>query len=81
MSLLISDEILNSVGLSDQELLVEIAIMLFQKERVSLGKASKIAKMNYVEFQELLATQNIPIHYNIEEFDQDVKTLKETGWL
>ena len=41
MSLLISDEILNSVGLSDQELLVEIAIMLFQKQRVSLGKRVK----------------------------------------
>lgn len=37
MSLVISDEILNSAGLSDQELLVKIAIMLFQKERVSIS--------------------------------------------
>lgn len=81
MSLVISDEILNSAGLSDQELLIEIAVMLFQKERVSLGKASQIANMNYVEFQELLATRNIPMHYDLEEFDEDVQTLKETGWL
>ena len=46
MSLVISDEILNSAGLSDQEFLVEIAVMLFQKARVSLGKASKKAGKN-----------------------------------
>jgi predicted HTH domain antitoxin len=50
MSLTISDEILDSAGLSERELLIEIAVMLFQQERVSLGKASKITNMNYVEF-------------------------------
>lgn len=81
MSLIISDETLNSVGLSDQELLIEIAVMLFQQERMSLGQASKLANLNYVQFQELLAKRNIPLHYDIEEFEEDVKTLKQTGWL
>lgn len=81
MSLTISDEILNSSRMTASELLVEIAIMLFQQERVSLGKASKIAEMNYVEFQQLLAQRNISIHYDVEEFEEDIKTLQETGWL
>ena len=81
MSLTISDEILHSTGMTSKELLVEIAVMLFEKEKVSLGKASKIAEMNYVEFQELLAQRNIPLHYDVAEFQEDMKTLKATGWL
>ena len=81
MSLTISDEILNSSRMTASELLVEIAVMLFLQERVSLGKASKIAEMNYVEFQKLLAQRNISIHYDVEEFEEDIKTLQETGWL
>ncbi|MCC5608692.1 UPF0175 family protein [Nostoc sp. CHAB 5834] len=81
MSLTISDEILNSSRMTASELLIEIAVMLFQQERVSLGKASKIAEMNYVEFQQLLAQRNISIHYDVEEFEEDIKTLQETGWL
>ncbi|MTJ10018.1 MULTISPECIES: UPF0175 family protein [unclassified Anabaena] len=81
MSLTISDEVLNSSGMTGSELLVEIAIMLFLQERVSLGKASKIAEMNYVEFQELLAKRNISMHYDVEEFEEDIKTLQSTGWL
>lgn len=81
MSLTISDEILDSIGLSEPELLIEIAVMLFQQERASLGKASKIANMNYVEFQELLARRNISLHYDVEEFEEDVKNLTQNGWL
>ncbi len=81
MSLTISDEILNSSRMTASELLIEIAIMLFQQERISLGKASKIAEMNYVEFQQLLAQRNISIHFDMEEFEEDIKTLQETGWL
>ncbi|TAF18027.1 MAG: UPF0175 family protein, partial [Nostocales cyanobacterium] len=71
----------NSTGMTSKELLIEIAVMLFEKEKVSLGKASKIAEMNYVEFQELLAQRNISLHYDVAEFQEDMKTLKETGWL
>jgi predicted HTH domain antitoxin len=81
MSLTISDEVLNSSGMTGSELLVEIAVMLFLQERISLGKASKIAEMNYVEFQELLAKRNISMHYDVEEFEEDIKTLQSTGWL
>lgn len=81
MSLTISDEILNSTGMSANELLTEIAVMLFQQGKVSLGKASKIANMNYVEFQQLIAERNITMHYDIEEFEEDITTLKATDWL
>lgn len=81
MSLLISDEILEVSGLSETEFLLEIAIMLFQQEKVSIGKASRIAGMNQIQFQELLANRGISIHYDVPEFQEDLKGLQERGWL
>jgi len=46
MSIIISDELLQTTQMSETELLVEIAIMLFEKEKFTLGQASRFAKMN-----------------------------------
>lgn len=81
MSLVISDEILKASGLSESELLLEIVIMLFQQEKISIGKASQLVGMNQVQFQELLARRGICIHYDISEFQEDLKTFRELGWL
>ena len=81
MSLVISGEILESSGLSEIEFMLEIAIMLFQQEKISIGKASRIAGMNQIEFQHLLAKRNICIHYDVEEFQEDLKNLQARGWL
>lgn len=81
MSLIISDEILQVTGLSKSELLQEIAIMLFQKEKLTLGQASHLAQMPQIQFQHLLASRQIPIHYDVAEFEADLNTLKELGRL
>ena len=59
----------------------EIAIVLFQQERISLSRASKIAGMEIMNFQRLLADRGICVHYDVEEFDQDVQHLRDRGWL
>lgn len=43
MSLVIPDEILHATHMTDTELLQEIAILLFQKEKLTLGQASRLA--------------------------------------
>jgi len=37
--------------------------------------------MSQLQFQHLLASRQIPIHYDIAEFEADLKTLRETGRL
>jgi predicted HTH domain antitoxin len=37
--------------------------------------------MELLDFQKLLADRNICIHYDLEEFEQDVQHLRERGWL
>lgn len=51
--------------------------MLFQKDKLTLGQASQLADMNQFQFQHLLASRQIPIHYDENDFEDDIKTLKE----
>lgn len=81
MSLTLSDEIVQSSGLSEEQLTLEIIIMLFQQEKLSLGKASRLAKMNQLQFRKLLASRGICIHYDVAEFQEDLKTLRDKGWI
>lgn len=80
MSILISDEILQSAEMTDAELRREIAVMLFQQERFTLGQASRFAEMSQLQFQKLLADRHIPLHYDVAELREDVESLKESGW-
>ena len=62
--------------MSEIELRQEIAVLLFRKERASLGQASTLAGMNQLQFQRLLASRDITLHYDVAEFEEDLKTLE-----
>ena len=76
----IPDSIAQSAELTQAELLLEIAVLLFQQERVTLGKAAQIAKMHQFEFQKLLASRKISVHYKLEDYEADVASLSEHDW-
>jgi predicted HTH domain antitoxin len=77
MSIDISDEILSATRMTEAEMRQEIAVMLFQKEKLTLAQASRFARMNRIAFQHLLASRQIPVHYDVEDFEQDIKNLRE----
>ena len=79
MSVVISDEVLQASRLSPSELKAEIAVMLFQKEKLSVGQACRLAELNYLEFQHLLASRNLSVHYDVVDFEEDLKTLSQLG--
>ncbi len=81
MSVVIPDEILRTAHMTAGELMQEIAILLFQKDKLTLGQASHIAEMSQLQFQHLLASRQIPVHYDIAAFEADLKTLREMGRL
>ncbi|MDJ0560951.1 MAG: UPF0175 family protein [Microcystis sp. M53599_WE4] len=84
MTLVISQEVIKASGLSEDELLKEIVVMLFQQDKISLGKASELLGINQIKFQKfqrMLSERGICIHYDVAEFQQDIKHLKEKGWL
>ena len=81
MAVVIPDEILQAANLTPAELLRELALVLFQQERLTMGQASDLAGLDRLTFQQLLGSRNIPIHYDVEELHQDVATLRKLGRL
>jgi len=75
MSVTISDEVLTAARISGPELKQELALTLFRQERLTLAQASRLAEMSQLAFQALLADRQIPIHYGLEEFREDVRAL------
>ncbi|WP_008313401.1 UPF0175 family protein [Leptolyngbya sp. PCC 6406] len=71
----------STATLNQKDWLREIAIALFQQELVTLGTASQIAGMHQMEFQQLIGSRDICIHYDIEDFEEDLQNLRNRGWL
>ncbi len=81
MSVVIPNEILTTTRMTEDEMKREIAVMLFEKEKLTLGQASRFAGMNRIAFQHLLASRQIPMHYGVEDFEQDINNLRQMGRL
>ncbi|MBM4049524.1 MAG: UPF0175 family protein [Planctomycetes bacterium] len=77
MSVVIPDEVIQATRMTEQELRQEIAVLLFQKEKLTLAQASRLAGMTRLQFQHLLASRQIPVHYDVQDFAQDLSTLSE----
>ena len=60
-----------------EQLTLELAIRLYQKGILSFGKARELVRLNKWEFQEKLAKEHIPINYDLEELERDLKTMRE----
>jgi predicted HTH domain antitoxin len=80
MSLVISDELLKAAKVSEDELMQEIVLLLFQQDKLTLGKASYLLGISQMEFQKLLASRKICLHYDVEEFREDIKSLQAREW-
>jgi len=63
--------------ISAPELRQEIALALFQQERLTFAQASRLAEVIQLRFQAILAERKIPIHYGVEEFREDLRSLRQ----
>lgn len=81
MSLVIPDDFLRAANISAGELRREIALLLFQQDKLTLGQASEFAGMSQLEFQRLLGSLRISVHYDRQEFADDLNTLYRSGYL
>ena len=81
MALTIPDTVLQAAHMSEAELQQEIAVLLYSKEKITLAQASRLAAMSRIEFQHLLSSRGISVHYGVEDFRQDLDTLRGSGRL
>ena len=76
MTVTIPDEILSSTNISPMEMRIEIAAYLYEKQRMSIGKARRIAGLDLIQFQKELAKRNIYLQLGIEDFESEIRNLK-----
>lgn len=81
MSLVISNDILQASKMTEDELKLEIAIMLYKQEKISSGKVRAWTGLTVIEFQHELGKRGLCINYDVEDFQSDIQTLQSMGLL
>ncbi|MEY3826143.1 MAG: hypothetical protein RLZZ148_957 [Cyanobacteriota bacterium] len=76
MSILIPNELLRAAKMSDEELKLEIAIMLYKKEKISSGQARSWTGLTVLEFQHELIRRGLCLNYDEDDFQSDIRTLQ-----
>jgi predicted HTH domain antitoxin len=57
----------------EQELRRELAIALYRRGALSLGKARVLAQMTRWEFEEYLGHREVPRHYTADDLREDLR--------
>jgi predicted HTH domain antitoxin len=76
LTLEVPPEIVDAVKLPpaevEGELLKELALALYRRGVLSLGKARLLAQMSRWQFEQLLGERQIPRHYTEADFEDDL---------
>jgi predicted HTH domain antitoxin len=75
MTVTIPDDRIGDIQVSEHDALVDIAIGLYKREQVSLGRAAQIANMSSPAFLDELGRRKIPINYGVDDLRQDLSSL------
>ena len=63
------------IQMNEEDFKLEIAILLYEKGKISAGKASAFAGINRIMFLKELAKREIPVNYDKEELMKDLDTI------
>jgi predicted HTH domain antitoxin len=74
--MVIEDDILIAAHVTEAEVRAEAALSLFSQDRLTLGQAARLANLPQLDFQALLAAREVPLHYDLPELEEDLKTLR-----
>ncbi len=59
------------------EIQVQLALDLYEKGKLSFGKARELSGLSVWEFMERLRKNRIPIKYDIADFENDLETIEK----
>ena len=77
MDLLIKEEILRRAEISAEDLIIEVAVHLYDTGRLSMGQARNLAQLDQISFQKELAKRDVYIKYDIADLETDLENLKK----
>jgi len=74
-------EIVKAVKAPDIQLEIalwqKIVLALYREETISFGKAAELLGMTKWDFTDLLKEKDVPLPYDEEDLDEDLKALKD----
>ncbi|HZF13632.1 MAG TPA: UPF0175 family protein [Thermoanaerobaculia bacterium] len=77
LTLEVPPEVVDAVKLPpaevEGELLKELALALYRRGALSVGKARVLAQMSRWQFEQLLGERRIPRHYSETELEEDLR--------
>ena len=73
----VTDELIQLSGMNEQQLREELALWLYSKGKLSMGRAAKFCNMERIQFMELMTKQKVDINYSVEDFEQDLETIEK----
>lgn len=76
MPVTLSDDFLQATNLTEAELRTELALALFQQDRLTLSQAAIFSNLKQLDFQRQLRSRRIPLHYGLEAVEQDLLRAK-----
>ena len=77
MHLEIPDELLSKTHLTEKDLKLELSLMFYQREALTLSQAAAFAGLHQLEFQKNLSERKINLNYDIDAFRDDLNILNE----
>ena len=77
MTLIIPAEKFGNLCVTEKDALVDIAIGLYKREEVSLGRAAEVAGISPVQLLDELGRRHIPINYGPDDLQADLATLND----
>jgi predicted HTH domain antitoxin len=75
MTVTIPDDRIGDIQVSEHDALVDIAIGLYKREQVSLGRAAEIVNMSSPAFLNELGRCKIPINCGVDALRHDLSSL------
>jgi predicted HTH domain antitoxin len=77
MTITIAESWLQKANVSEDRLRLELALLLFREEAITLGQAAELSGLSQHGFQCILADRKVPVHYGEKEVLEDLETMKK----
>lgn len=68
--------LLENSGLSESDILREVAIVFYRSGSISLGRAAEFARIPKMDFQRYLCDNRIPLNYDENDLLEDMEAFE-----
>jgi len=68
-------EIPDDLGVTEEQVRLDFAVGLYTSRSAGLARAAQLADLSRIDFQRILAERDIPLTYDSDDLNDDVRTV------